>query len=107
MCMNTHLEIGPRIRAARELCNMSAKKLAKRARLSEEYISRLELQKIKNPGIVTIERIADALEIPFADLVFGERMIPESGFDGDIKIEVSRKQLIMRKRVYVTIDITD
>lgn len=64
------LELGPRIRRARERAGLTIAELAARSGYSVGYISQVE-RDLANPSLGTLKRIASALELPLASL-FGE-----------------------------------
>lgn len=69
--MNT---IAKRVRHARELQNISALELSKRAGLSKAYVTLLESQEdhgIKSPSIKALRGLAEALSVQFDWLAFG------------------------------------
>lgn len=66
-------EIGDKVKKIRMLRGISQRKLAKLADLSNDYISKIELGTAQNVGIVTLGRIAHALEISVIELQ-NERM---------------------------------
>jgi transcriptional regulator with XRE-family HTH domain len=55
-----------RLRAAR---HMTQQELAKKARISQAYLSRLEAGEKKNPGIHIAQRLAKALGVPVTALL--------------------------------------
>jgi transcriptional regulator with XRE-family HTH domain len=57
------------IRRAREAKGLSQLGLAKRAKVTQGYISDLEAGTKKNPGINVLRRLAKALGIPVAALL--------------------------------------
>ena len=59
--------IGSNVRAARKQKDWSQEKLAIRAKLSSDYIGRLERGEV-NIGIDALARIAKCLEVPFESL---------------------------------------
>jgi transcriptional regulator with XRE-family HTH domain len=64
--------IGPRLRGMRLARDMTLDVLATSAGLHKAYLSRLE-RGLKAPSIATVLRLADALDVPVAEL-FGERL---------------------------------
>jgi transcriptional regulator with XRE-family HTH domain len=68
--MSTH--IGPRLRTMRLAREMTLDVLASSAGLHKAYLSRVE-RGLKAPSIATVLRLADALDVPVAEL-FGERL---------------------------------
>lgn len=61
-------EIGRRIAKQREYLGMSKRELARRADIKDSTIIRLERGEFANPQPDTLRRIAEALELPLADL---------------------------------------
>jgi len=60
--------IGGRVRALREKKGLSVQALADRAGMQRPNLSRLELGKHR-PSLETLERVADALGVPVADII--------------------------------------
>ncbi|WP_225838648.1 helix-turn-helix domain-containing protein [Streptomyces sp. NK08204] len=60
--------VGDRIRTARLDANLSQERLAERAGLDRQAINRIE-QGHQSPVLDNLIRIADALDVPLADLV--------------------------------------
>jgi transcriptional regulator with XRE-family HTH domain len=61
-------QIGARIKAARKTNELSQQSLADAAGINREYLSRVE-RGTENVSILTLVRIADALDIPVRDLL--------------------------------------
>ena len=61
-------ELGNKVKKLRILRGISQRKLAKLADLSNDYISKIELGVAQNVGIITLGRIAQALQISVFDL---------------------------------------
>jgi transcriptional regulator with XRE-family HTH domain len=59
---------GERLRRRRELQAASLKDVAQKARLSYQYLSRVEKGEVNTP-IETLVRIAEALEMPLAEVL--------------------------------------
>lgn len=57
-----------RLRHQRKARRLSQKDLAKRARISREYLSKLEAGKY-NATVATLQRLARALGMPLAELL--------------------------------------
>lgn len=55
------LSVGKKIKTLRLKRGISQRKLAKLADVSNDYISKIETGKVENIGIVTLEKIAQAL----------------------------------------------
>lgn len=61
--------IGKRVADRRVALRMEQTELADRASLSRAYVSRLESGIVKNPKVLDLESVAQALDIPMASLV--------------------------------------
>jgi transcriptional regulator with XRE-family HTH domain len=59
--------LGRRIGMLREARGMTQEQLARTVRLSRAYVARLETGR-HNPPVLTLARIAKALQVPMADL---------------------------------------
>lgn len=57
-----------RLRRQRKARRLSQKELAKKARISREYLSKLEAGKY-NATVATLQRLARALGMPLAELL--------------------------------------
>jgi XRE family transcriptional regulator, regulator of sulfur utilization len=62
------VEIGPRIRAARESLGISLRSLAERSGFSASFLSQVELGQ-SSPSLASLQRITDALELDLAELL--------------------------------------
>lgn len=89
------------IRNVREKRNMSLYRLVKITGLSYSYLSELENNKIFNPSLKTMYKIANALDVKVDDLFYSEldidilkeemyRRIDEFGIDPKEAMEVSQ-----------------
>lgn len=89
------------IRNVREKRNMSLYRLVKITGLSYSYLSELENNKIFNPSLKTMYKIANALDVKVDDLFYSEldidilkeemyRRIDEFGIDSKEAMEVSQ-----------------
>ena len=58
-----------RMKEYRERENISMNQLAKKAGISQSLVCDIENGKVKNPGVRTMKRIADALNCSLDDLV--------------------------------------
>lgn len=58
-----------KITAIRESKNISISNLSKKTSLSARTIQKIEKGEIGNPGIKTVKKIAQALEVPIESLV--------------------------------------
>jgi transcriptional regulator with XRE-family HTH domain len=63
--------VGMKVRRLRESQGLSQAALAKRARVSQPYLSQLEggTRGSKSPGVVIIQRLAKALGVPMTALL--------------------------------------
>ena len=89
------------IRNVRKKKNISLYKLSKLTELSYSYLSELENNKVFNPSLKIIYKIATALEVKVDDLFYSEldidtlkeemyRRIDEYGLDSKEALEVSQ-----------------
>ena len=62
-------KLGAVLKQIREAKGLSQLDLAKRAKVSQGYLSDLEARQKKNPGIETLRRIAKALGVPVTELL--------------------------------------
>jgi transcriptional regulator with XRE-family HTH domain len=67
--MGAQKKFGVRLRTLREQRSLTQKALAKKARLSQGYIIRLETGTKANPSLDVLSRLAKALKVPVADLL--------------------------------------
>ncbi len=58
-----------RLKRLREARGLSQLRLAKLAKVGQTYISELEADKKRNPGIETVYKLAKALKVKMAELV--------------------------------------
>jgi transcriptional regulator with XRE-family HTH domain len=65
--------IGRRIRAYRQVGDLSLNALSERAKVSKGYLSQLENGSASNPSIDTLSRIASALQLSVEELVSDPR----------------------------------
>jgi transcriptional regulator with XRE-family HTH domain len=61
--------VGERVAQLRGAMRISQRNLDRRAGLSHGYISKLEAGQVPNPGLLQLQRIADALAIPLTRLL--------------------------------------
>lgn len=59
--------LGKRIKYIREQANFTQEKLAEKAGISLDYLGKIEVN-INKPGIKTILKLANALDLPVKDL---------------------------------------
>ena len=64
----TTLNIGPRIRAARESLNLSLRGVAERTGFSASFLSQVELGQ-SSPSLASLQRICSALDVELVDLL--------------------------------------
>lgn len=64
--------IGDNIKAVLEKKSMSVYSLAKKAQLSNSYLSEIINNKKINPSIETIQKISGVLDVSIEDLIKGE-----------------------------------
>jgi transcriptional regulator with XRE-family HTH domain len=57
------------IRQSRKVKGWSQQQLARKARVSQPYLSQLEAGTYKNPGLVILKRLAKALGVPVTKLL--------------------------------------
>jgi transcriptional regulator with XRE-family HTH domain len=65
--------LGDRIRTARDRYGMPATVLAERAKITRQQLYMIETNKTADPGVLTIERIADVLGVTTDYLLKGKR----------------------------------
>jgi transcriptional regulator with XRE-family HTH domain len=63
------MTIAKNIKHQRELKNWSQQELAKQSGVSQSMISHIERGDKPNPGVVTVQKIADALDVSIMDLI--------------------------------------
>jgi transcriptional regulator with XRE-family HTH domain len=63
------LGLGRVVKRMRESRGMNQAELAKRARLSQGYVSKLEAGAQRNPSIAVLKRLAKALGVPVGKLL--------------------------------------
>jgi transcriptional regulator with XRE-family HTH domain len=83
------MELGKAIRLCRSQKGLKLAELAKRAALSESYISLLE-RGARDPSLSSIEAIARALEIPVSLLIFlGSDAAETSSLPAEVREKLS------------------
>lgn len=65
-------EAGKRIRTIRESKGMMVRFLAEKVGITPSYMSRIETGAHKSPGLPTIEKIAEVLNVTPNQILFGE-----------------------------------
>ena len=63
------MSLGRTVKRMRATRNMNQAELAKRARLSQGYVSKLEVGAQRNPSVAVIRRLAKTLGVPVAKLL--------------------------------------
>ena len=71
--------IGRRIRKARLRCDLKGSELAKRVGIERQHLYAIETNKIKDPGALLIDRIAEAMNVS-ADYLLSGRLEPRRRF---------------------------
>ncbi|MCC6176357.1 MAG: helix-turn-helix domain-containing protein [Chloroflexi bacterium] len=66
-------DVGLRITRRREQLGIRQAELARRAKLSEAYINRLENGIVRNPKVNDLAKVAEALQVPLRALLTGDR----------------------------------
>lgn len=66
------MTIAERVSKARAAKGYTRRLLAKLAEVNEATIVNIEMGKTKNPGVETLGRIADALDVPDCWLAYGK-----------------------------------
>ena len=74
----TAIQLGPRIRDARERAGLTIVEVAHRSGYSPGYISQVE-RDLANPSIGTLKRIAGALDVPLASFFGGDSQEAANG----------------------------
>ena len=62
-------KLGQMLKAVRQKQGLTTDELAKKARLTNGYISLLETGKRKNPSLAVLNRLAKSLRVPVAELL--------------------------------------
>jgi transcriptional regulator with XRE-family HTH domain len=75
------LNIGEKIKKTRLVKEMSQSELAKKAGLSNDYMNRIELEKVVNIGIEKLAAIAKALDVHIDDLISTKSQEPPENAD--------------------------
>lgn len=63
------MSLGTTLKRLRERQGLSQLALAKRAKVAQAYISEMEADAKKNPGIVTLRKLAAALRVPVTEFL--------------------------------------
>ena len=74
-----HATFGERLRRLRRDRHLTQVQLAKRLGTDASYVARLETGKIESPGLESLRRIAEALDVPVSTLT------GEMGKGGDVE----------------------
>lgn len=64
---NFYQKLGIRIKKLREERNLTQEKLAERATISLDYLGKIEVS-INRPGLVTLLKLAEALDVSMEEL---------------------------------------
>ena len=62
-----YINLGKRIKTLREAAHLTQEKLAEKSGISLDYLGKIEVN-INKPGLKTLIKLADALDIPFKAL---------------------------------------
>lgn len=62
-----YINLGKRIKTLREAAHLTQEKLAEKSGISLDYLGKIEVN-INKPGLKTLIKLSDALDIPFRDL---------------------------------------
>lgn len=97
-----HTDLGEFIRQQRERANLSLRRLAERAGVSNPYLSQIE-RGIRKPSAEILKRISRALEISAetlytrAGLIEGDRSTPTvlEAVDADPRLTARQKQVLL------------
>jgi len=91
------IELGPRLRAAREEAGLSQRALAKRSGISNATISLIESRKL-NPSVAVLKRILDGIPMDLSAFFASESSEPEPVvFRADELIEIGRGKISFRQ----------
>lgn len=63
------MKLGELIREKREEKKMTLEDLAKVTKFSEDHLGRIERNEAKNPGLITLKKISEALDLDLKDLI--------------------------------------
>ncbi len=102
MTESKHTDLGAFIRQQRERANLSLRRLAERAGVSNPYLSQIE-RGIRKPSAEILKRISRALEISAetlytrAGLIEGDRTTPTvvEAVDADPRLTARQKQVLL------------
>lgn len=83
-----HASFGERLRRFRRERQLTQVQLAKKLGTDASYVARLETGKIGSPGLESLHRIAEALELPVSALTGGEAVK-----DADVIASITNSQL--------------
>jgi len=90
-------KIGEKVRAGRKAKNISQEKLAELAGLHPTYISDIERGKV-NASIYSFYMIANALEIPFSELVNISSIELNKNIENDLAVILSQFRSLGKKK---------
>jgi transcriptional regulator with XRE-family HTH domain len=62
-------ELGRKVRQKRKDAEMPVEMVAVRARVSVDYLRRIEQGRVANPGVFTVSAIASAIEVGIDELI--------------------------------------
>lgn len=62
-----YIKLGKRIKTLREKAHLTQEKLAERSGISLDYLGKIEVN-INKPGLKTLIKISNALEVPIKEL---------------------------------------
>ena len=72
-------QLGDRIAKARRRCGLSGTALAGRIGIAKQHLSAIEKSRIADPGVLLIEKIAEALDCS-ADYLLSGKLTPRRTF---------------------------
>jgi transcriptional regulator with XRE-family HTH domain len=72
-------QLGDRIAKARRRCGLSGTALAERIGIAKQHLSAIETGRIPDPGVLLVEKIAEALNVN-ADYLLSGRLTPRRTF---------------------------
>lgn len=90
------MTVGERIRAARTACILTQKELGEKAHIAEPTIRSYELGRL-NPKITTIQKIANAMLVPYA-LLTGEQPFPDPFLENSVYLNAVLEKIDAAKK---------